>query len=96
MNKMEVISCMSEKTGMSKAESTKALNAFIDVVKDSVHRGENVTLTGFGSFNVVERKARKGTIRINSPKLTINKAYTVPAKKTIKFNIGAQLAEAAR
>jgi len=96
MNKSELVSAMSAKTGMTKVDSAKALNAFIEVVKETVHKKEGVVLTGFGSFNVVQRKARKGTIKINSPKLKINKAYTVPARKVVKFNVGAQLAQAAR
>jgi DNA-binding protein HU-beta len=96
MNKAELVSAMSAKTGMTKVDSAKALNAFIEVVKDTVHKKENVVLTGFGSFNVVQRSARKGTIKINSPKLKINKAYTVPARKVVKFNVGAQLAQAVR
>jgi len=96
MNKAELVTAMSSKTGMTKVDSAKALNAFIEVVKESVHKKESVILTGFGSFNVVQRNARKGTIKINSPKLKINKAYTVPARKVVKFNVGAQLAQAAR
>ena len=96
MNKAELVSAMSAKTGMTKVDSAKALNAFIEIVKETVHKKESVVLTGFGSFNVVQRNARKGTININSPKLKINKSYTVPARKVVKFSVGSQLAQAVK
>ena len=50
MNKAELISAMAAGADMTKADATKALNAFLDVVMDALKKGEKVTLVGFGTL----------------------------------------------
>ena len=50
MNKTELVTAMAEKTGTSKENCDKALNAFIDIVKDTLAEKEKVNIIGFGSF----------------------------------------------
>ncbi|HHY70253.1 MAG TPA: HU family DNA-binding protein [Thermoanaerobacterales bacterium] len=60
MNKAELISVMAEKSGMTKKDSEKALNAFIQAVEEALVERDRVQLVGFGTFEVRERSARKG------------------------------------
>lgn len=86
MNKTELINAISEKSGLTKVESKKALEAFVGSVTKEVKAGGKVTLVGFGSFSVTQKAARKG---INPrTKAVIN----IPAKKSVKFKAGADLA----
>lgn len=60
MSKGELIDALAEKTGCSKAEADKYLNALLEEITQSLSKGDQVTLTGFGSFKVSHRKARTG------------------------------------
>lgn len=59
MNKMELISSIAEKTGLSVTEAEKTLRTAIDTIVASLQKGEDVTLIGFGRFGVKQRAARK-------------------------------------
>ncbi len=86
MNKTELINEIAEKSGLSKKKKKKALEAFIESVTGEVKTGGKVALVGFGTFSVTQKAARKG---INPrTKAVIN----IPAKKTVKFKAGADLA----
>lgn len=88
MNKAELISAMAEEAGLSKADSKKALDAFIATVEKALKAGDKISLVGFGTFAVSERAERNG---INpATKQTIK----IPAKKVAKFKAGADLASA--
>lgn len=85
MNKTELINAIAEKSGLSKVDSKKALEAFVDSVTGEIKAGGKVALVGFGTFSVTQKAARKG---INPrTKAVIN----IPAKKTVKFKAGADL-----
>lgn len=60
MNKVELITAVSKKTGLSKAETAASINAMIGLVSDALGRNEKVTITGFGAFDVGVRQARRG------------------------------------
>ena len=60
MNKSDLVAAMSAKTGDTKKNSEATLNAFVDVVTESLVKGDKVQLVGFGSFEVRKRAARKG------------------------------------
>lgn len=60
MNKQELVASIAEKSGMTKKDSEKALNAFVDSVKAALSDGDKVALVGFGTFEVRSRKPRKG------------------------------------
>ncbi|MDD2583352.1 MAG: HU family DNA-binding protein [Bacteroidales bacterium] len=87
MNKAELISAIAEQSGLTKIDSKKALDAFIDVAGETLKSGERLTLVGFGSFSVTERNARNG--RNPQTGATIH----IPAKKVVKFKPGAELEE---
>lgn len=85
MNKAELISAIAAESGLTKADSKKALEAFVSSVTKSLKSGDRVSLVGFGSFSVAERGERVG---INP---ATKKAITIPAKKVIKFRAGIEL-----
>lgn len=60
MNKAELIKAMSEKTGLTKKDTESALAAFTSTVKETLRKGDSVSLIGFGTFEVRKRSARVG------------------------------------
>lgn len=87
MNKTQLIDAIAEKAGLTKADSKKALEAFVATVGETLAAGDKLALIGFGTFSVAERSARTG----RNPQT--GKTINIPAKKTVKFKAGAELAE---
>ena len=85
MNKAELINAMAEKAGLTKNDAHKALEAFIASTVEQLKSGNKVTLIGFGTFSVSERKARTGI----NPKS--GKTIQIPAKKSAKFKAGKSI-----
>ena len=59
-NKQDLIAEVAAKTGLTKKDSEKAVNAFGEVVTEFLAKGEKVQLIGFGTFETRERAAREG------------------------------------
>ena len=59
-NKQDLIAEVAAKTGLTKKDSEKAVNAFGEVVTEFLAKGEKVQLIGFGTFEAKVRNARKG------------------------------------
>lgn len=74
----------------SKLEAEKTLNAFVDIVKTALKKGEKVNIAGFGSFSVKIRKARKGV----NPQT--GKKIKIPAVRVAKFTTGSALKRAVK
>jgi DNA-binding protein HU-beta len=85
MNKQELISVISGKAGLTKADAKKGLDATIEAVGEALKAGERVSLVGFGSFSVSHRSARTG----RNPQS--GKAIKIPAKKVVRFKPGSEL-----
>ena len=85
MNKIELISAIAEKAGMTKVDAKKALEAMVEVTKAELNNDGKIALVGFGTMTVMERPARKG----HNPKT--GKAINIPAKKVVKFKPAANL-----
>ena len=64
MNKSELIAAVAEATGISKSDASSAVDATFDVISDALTNGDDVRLTGFGSFTIVECAAREGRIPV--------------------------------
>ncbi|MGM0607164.1 MAG: HU family DNA-binding protein [Candidatus Muiribacteriota bacterium] len=60
MNKTELVNAIAKKTSMTRSNSTKVLNAFVDVVTKELKKGRKVNVMGFGSFQSTKRAARTG------------------------------------
>lgn len=89
MNKADVIAKVAEETKISKAAAAKALEVAMGTITEAIRKGGKVTFTGFGTFSVAERKARKG----RNPQT--GKEIKIAAKKVPKFSAGAGLKAAA-
>ena len=87
MNKTEFINAVAEKSGLSKVDAKKAVEAFVETVSSELKEGGKVALLGFGSFSVAEKSARKGV----NPKT--KQPIEIPACKSVKFKAGAELTE---
>lgn len=88
MNKNELIAAVADEAGLSKADSEKAVNAVFDAIADSLKKGDEVRLMGFGSFAVSERAASEGRNPRTGEKIRI------PASKQVKFKVGKGLKDA--
>lgn len=89
MNKAELIAGIAEKGDLTKKDAERALNAFMEVVQETLAKEEKVQLVGFGTFEVRHRKAREGRNPRN-PKEVIH----IPASKAPVFRAGKTLKEA--
>ena len=87
MKKTEFINAVAEKSGLSKVDAKKAVEAFVETVSSELKEGGKVALLGFGSFSVAEKAARKGV----NPKT--KQPIEIPARKSVKFKAGAELTE---
>ncbi len=85
MNKAELIDAMASGSGLTKADSRRALDSFVEATEGALKKGERVALVGFGSFAVNKRNARKG----RNPQT--GKEINIPAKNVIKFKAGSDL-----
>lgn len=90
MNKSEIIDAISSKTGLTKKDTDLVIQSFVEVVTNTLGKGEEVVLTGFGTFSITERQARTGV----NPR-TLEKIQ-IAATKTPKFKAGAKLKEAVK
>lgn len=85
MNKAELITAIAKKTKLSKKDTQATIEAFTDVVTKTLKKKDKVTLIGFGSWEVVKRKARTG----RNPQT--GKEIKIAAKSVPKFKPGKAL-----
>ena len=85
MTKAELINRMAERSGLKQSQAKEALEAFLDSVVETVKRGEDVRLVGFGNFTPVTRAA--GTAR--NPRT--GQAVARPESRTPRFRVGEAL-----
>jgi len=87
MNKAELISEVSSRVGLTKKETQNVIDVVTETIGDTLSQREKVTLVGFGTFQVVNRKARRGV----NPQT--GETIQIPAKKVPKFVPGKGLRE---
>ncbi len=88
MNKKELINAIAEQAELSKKDAAKAVEAFVEVVTNSLKEDDKVQLIGFGTFEVRERAAREGHNPHTGAKIQI------PAAKVTAFKAGKALKDA--
>ncbi len=88
MTKSELVEAIANESGLSKADSDRALNAFTETVKKSLKKGNPVALVGFGTFDISKRKARTG----RNPQT--GEAIKIAAATLPKFKPGKGLKDA--
>ncbi len=85
MNKTQLIDAMASKSGLTKADARKALDAFLETTTDALKNKDRVALIGFGTFQVNKRNARTG----RNPQT--GKEIKIAAKNVVKFKPGSDL-----
>ncbi|MBP0957712.1 HU family DNA-binding protein [Huintestinicola sp.] len=88
MTKADLITKIAEKSELSKKDSEKALNAVIAAITDALTEGDKVQLTGFGTFEVRDKKEKEAINPRTKEKIT------VPARKSPAFKAGKALKDA--
>ncbi len=88
MTKAALIAAIAKECKISKTLSEKAINSFTNHITKVLKKGDKLSLTGFGTFCVSKRKARKGRNPQTGAELNI-KACTLP-----KFKAGKELKKA--
>jgi len=88
MNKGDLVASIAKQSGLTKADSARALDATLDAVTGALMGGNRVTLPGFGTFSTSKRAARTG----RNPQT--GKEIKIKAKTVAKFKAGKKLAEA--
>ena len=88
MNKTELIDAVAAESGLSKADTKRALEAFVNQTTNALKSGDRVALVGFGSFSTSDRAARKG----RNPQT--GESIQIKASKQPKFKAGAPLKDA--
>lgn len=87
MKKAELVAVVAENAELTKKAAEAAVNAVIEGIGDSVAKGEQVVLPGFGTFKVTERAARTG----RNPQT--GEAIQIAASKGVSFKAGKALKE---
>lgn len=85
MNKGELVASIAEAGNMTKVKAEQALNKVLASMAEAMEKGERVTLSGFGSFRVVERAEQRG----RNPQT--GQSITIPAHNVVKFRPGKNL-----
>lgn len=88
MTKAEIVDRIAEDTELSKADAARALDSALEVIAQSLAKGDAVTLVGFGTFAVSKRAARKGRNPQTGAEITI------AAAKVPRFKPGKGLKDA--
>jgi len=87
MNKSQLVDAIAAESGLTKADSERAVKGFVAAVGTALKAGDRISLVGFGSFSISNRKARTG----RNPQT--GKAIEIKAKNVVKFKAGSDLSE---
>ncbi|MCJ7603744.1 MAG: HU family DNA-binding protein [Desulfobulbaceae bacterium] len=87
MNKTELINQIAESANITKVNADRVLLGMLEAITDSLQKGENVALVGFGTFSTNKRAARTG----RNPQS--GKSIDIPAKTVVKFKVGKKLGD---
>lgn len=88
MTRQELVDAMAERADIPRAAAERALQAFTETIAGALRRGDRVSLVGFGTFEVSERKARKGRNPQTGAEIDIK------AMKAPRFKAGKALKDA--
>lgn len=79
MTKADIVEKIHTTTGLSKKDSTEMLESVFDIIKSTLESGESIKVSGFGSFVVNQKEARRG----RNPQT--GEAITIEARKVLTF-----------
>jgi DNA-binding protein HU-beta len=87
MNKSELVDAVSKNSGLTKSDSEKAVTSVIAVLEETLEKGEDVSLVGFGIFAVKETSGRSGR------NFKTGAAIDIPPRNAVRFKAGKNLKE---
>jgi DNA-binding protein HU-beta len=90
VTKSEFVDHVAERSGLSRGDAAKAVDAALQTIQGALERGSDVTFTGFGKFHVAERGARQGTNPATGEKMQI------AASRVPRFTAGSALKQAVK
>lgn len=90
MNKSDLVDIVAREAKISKAAAERAVNGFLGAVADGLSRGERVTVSGFGTFEVRKKRAKDARVPQS------NRRVHVPEHLRPAFTAGAGLKKAVR
>lgn len=90
MNKTDLTAAIASKTGLTKKDSEGAVNAFFDVITETLQKGDKLAIVGFGTFEVRDRPARQA----RNPRT--GEPITIAAAKVPAFKAGKSLKDSVK
>ena len=87
MTKAELVDQIAQRAGLSKRDAEQSLKAFLETIEETLAKGGDVQLTGFGKFSVAQRGAREGV----NPRDPGGAKIAIRARKVPRFSPGAAL-----
>ncbi len=90
MTKGDLVTAIADQTALTKKSAADTFDAILSIITEELIKGEQVTITGFGSFSVKDRKERKG---INPQ---TGEEITIPATRVVRFTVGKNLKESVK
>ena len=90
MTKSEFVDQVASRADLQKTDASKAVDAVLDVIQDTLQRGSDITFSGFGKFHVAERGAREG----RNPRT--GATMTIAASRVPRFTAGSGLKKAVK
>lgn len=91
MTKQEFVDKVADKAGLSRRDASKAVDAFLETITETLRGKGDVSFTGFGKFSTSDRKERQG-VNPRNP----GQKVTIPAATVPKFSAGSQLKAAVK
>lgn len=85
LTKLDLSVSMTEKLGINRNDAKEIVEIFFEEIRKALERGENVHLSGFGNFDLRDKKARPG----RNPKT--GEAYEISARRVVTFHAGLKL-----
>jgi integration host factor subunit alpha len=87
MTKADMVELVYDRIGVSKREAAKIVETVFDIIKETLEEGENVKISGFGSFNIQHKKPRRGRNPQTGEEITIS------ARRVLSFKASNVLRE---
>ena len=87
MNKNDLVTQVAKETGLTRADTTNAVDSVFRAISSSLQQNEEVRLVGFGTFSVTKRNAQEG----RNPRT--GETIRIPARRVPKFKAGKALRE---
>ena len=88
MSKQQLVEMIAEKAGLTKADASRALEATMESIQETLKKGEKVSLVGFGTFATSKREAREG----RNPRT--GETVKITARTAVTFKAGSKLKDA--